>query len=186
MGKNRTPDLRHRGQAVGQDPGGIAAVFPGKHPMILKQKSPCHAGRSVHKRSVTCGGRDPARRAKKKPAATCFPGTDPVSSALRSLTSVFGMGTGMASAPWLPACIVHAFRPAPEAVAPAPAGFSLVQGKSPARGDGNMAKPRGLLVMLGCARRRACTCILSTWCSPRGLRTARGRRDVSSRGGLPA
>ena len=60
------------------------------------------------------------------------------------------------------------------------------RGKSPSRGDGNMAKPRGLLVMLGCARRRACTCILSTWCSPRGLRTARGRRDVSSRGGLPA
>ena len=53
-------------------------------------------------------------------------------------------------------------------------------------GDGNMAKPRGLLVPLGCARRRACTCGLSTWCSPRGLRTARGRRDVSSRGGLPA
>ena len=45
------------------------------------------------------------KKDKKKPAATCFPGTHPVSSALRSLTSVFGMGTGMASAPWLPACI---------------------------------------------------------------------------------
>ena len=39
----------------------------------------------------------------------------------------------------------------------------------PGRGHGNMAKPHALLVPLGCARRRACTCGLSTWCSPRGL-----------------
>ena len=40
---------------------------------------------------------------KKKPAATYFPGTDPVSSAPESLTSVFGMGTGIASPSWPPA-----------------------------------------------------------------------------------
>ena len=53
-------------------------------------------------------------------------------------------------------------------------------------GSDNMAKPRGLLVPLGCARHRACTCGLSTGCSLRDLRGALGASDVSSRGGLPA
>ena len=37
------------------------------------------------------------------------------------------------------------------------------------RGNGNMVKPHGLLVPLGCACRHACTCGLSTRCSPGGL-----------------
>ena len=46
------------------------------------------------------------------------------------------------------------------------------------REDDGEAKPRGLLVVLGCVRRRTCTCTLSTRWSAGGLRTARGRRDV--------
>ena len=38
--------------------------------------------------------------------------------------------------------------------------------------DGNMAGTRGLLVPLGCARHRACTCGLSTGWSIRALRGA--------------
>ena len=41
---------------------------------------------------------------KKKPAATYFPALA-VSSAQRCLTSVFGMGTGIATSPWPPAFI---------------------------------------------------------------------------------
>ena len=179
MGKIRTPDLRHRRQnltSVLSVP--VRTRRPTLHP---------NPGRNAKKKpSRGMDSRPEGPGAKKKPAATCFPGTDPVSSALRSLTSVFGMGTGMASAPWPPApmdCLI------------VPAGGTLRRrnpdggGKGPDpphSGDGNMAKPRGLLVALGCVRRRTCTCALSTWCSPRGLRTARGRGDVSSRGGLPA
>ena len=39
---------------------------------------------------------------KKSPAATYFRGAKPLSSARESLTSVFGMGTGIASPPWPP------------------------------------------------------------------------------------
>ena len=43
-----------------------------------------------------------AKKDKKKPAATYFPAIA-VSSALESLTSVFGMGTGITSPLWPPA-----------------------------------------------------------------------------------
>ena len=45
-------------------------------------------------------------------------------------------------------------------------------------GNGNMAKPHGLLVPLGCARRRACTCGLSTRYSPGGLQGDHVPRDA--------
>ena len=47
---------------------------------------------------------------KKKPAATYFPATKAVSSAQESLTSVFGMGTGIASPLWPPAFITRLYR----------------------------------------------------------------------------
>ena len=50
----------------------------------------------------------------KKPAATYFPAFA-VSSAQRCLTSVFGMGTGIATSPWPPASITM----------PAPVGSGL-------------------------------------------------------------
>ena len=106
-------------------------------------------------------------REKKKPAAAYFPALWAVSSALEGLTSVFGMGTGMAPPPWPPAVIVHVpcgggrIRPARGCI-PDTGGA----GRRPAWGAGGMAKPHGLLVPLGCARRRACTCGLSTrWCA---------------------
>ena len=46
--------------------------------------------------------RESCRLNKKKPAATYFPAIA-VSSALESLTSVFGMGTGITSPLWPPA-----------------------------------------------------------------------------------
>ena len=47
-------------------------------------------------------------------------------------------------------------------------GIKKKQHESPGKkvrrkGNDNMAKPHDLLVPLGCARRRACTCGLSTW-----------------------
>ena len=100
---------------------------------------------------------------KKKPAATYFPATKAVSSAQESLTSVFGMGTGIASPPWPPAIInlskqrktvrrrwcVHGIR-------------NGMYVKRPEGGKDNMVKPHDLLVMLGWTRHRAYTCILST------------------------
>ena len=91
---------------------------------------------------------------KKKPAATYFPGTDPVSSAQGSLTSVFGMGTGISSPPWPPALMFlmpSRHPPAgatPRGRAPQSIGKRTLS-DSPSGGSGNMAKPRGLLVMLG-------------------------------------
>ena len=41
-------------------------------------------------------------RTKKSPAATYFRAARALSSAQESLTSVFGMGTGIASPPWPP------------------------------------------------------------------------------------
>ena len=43
------------------------------------------------------------KKENKKPAASYFRGAGPLSSALWGLTSVFGMGTGMAPTPWPPA-----------------------------------------------------------------------------------
>lgn len=53
-------------------------------------------------------------------------------------------------------------------------------------GSDNMAKPPGRLVPLGCARRRACACGLSSPCSAGGLRRDLVPRDDCPRGGLPA
>ena len=85
-----------------------------------------------------------------------------VSSAQGSLASVFGMGTGMSSPPWRPAQSTSEY------------------GKRTGcpGGNGNMAKPHGLLVPLGCARRRACTCGLSTRYSPGGLQGDHVPRDA--------
>ena len=85
-----------------------------------------------------------------------------VSSAQGSLASVFGMGTGMSSPPWRPA------------------QSTMEYGKRTGcpGGNGNMAKPHGLLVPLGCARRRACTCGLSTRYSPGGLQGDHVPRDA--------
>ena len=100
-----------------------------------------------------------------------------LSSARGSLTSVFGMGTGISSPSWPPAFFRLSLR------------HDSTQGretKTDSKGNDNMAKPHGLLVMLGCVRRRTCTCILSTRCSPGGLQGTQGSWDVSSCGGLPA
>ena len=123
-------------------------------------------------------------RRKKSPAATYFRATKALSSAQESLTSVFGMGTGIASPPWPPDNNNQIItsnnegkkredkgrqkRPDRRREAPFP------------RGRRNMAKPRGLLVPLGCARRRACACGLSTRYCPGGLRWGRAPWDVSS------
>ena len=66
-------------------------------------------------------------------------------------------------------------------------GLSPPAGSAPARALGRcMAKPRGQLVRVSSARRRACTPRLSTWWSSRALRGALGPREVSSWEGLPA
>ncbi len=96
---------------------------------------------------------------------------------------MFGMGTGMAPPPWPPAFVLcRVFPQGAQLLRPRGAGKGSILWK---RGR-DMAKPRGLLVALGSARRRACTCALSTRCSPGGLRADSIRGDSSSRGGLPA
>ena len=47
-------------------------------------------------------------------------------------------------------------------------------------GRKDMARAHGLLVPLGCARRRACTCGLSTPCCAGGLEGSLAPWDVSS------
>ena len=87
---------------------------------------------------------------KKEPAATYFPALA-VSSAQESLTSVFGMGTGMASPPWPPARYEMpegAARTARVARGRSPRGRGAGR-KRRMREEDNMAKPHGLLVMLG-------------------------------------
>ena len=76
---------------------------------------------------------------------------DGVSSAQGCLTSVFGTGTGISTPPWPPA---HKNQ------------CQKARGKEGKLrrlgGNEDMARTHGLLVPLGCARRRACTCGLST------------------------
>ena len=82
---------------------------------------------------------------------------------------MFGMGTGIASPPWPPDMINNVNSPT-----------TGENREDEPRGRNNMAKPRGLLVSLGCARRRACACDLSTRYCPGGLRRGRAPWDVSS------
>ena len=91
-------------------------------------------------------------QAKKSPAAAYFPAARAVSSALESLTSVFGMGTGISSPLWPPDIY-----PCPSGRGPC--GHSgrrrtrphAQKGKAGERirGINNMVKPHDLLVMLG-------------------------------------
>ncbi len=68
-----------------------------------------------------------------------------------------------------------------------PAKEDLGTGKLPREaGSGDMAKPPGRLVPLGCARRRACACGLSSPCSAGGLRAGSLARGMTVLGaGFP-
>ena len=68
-------------------------------------------------------------------------------------------------------CLDHAAGPGLAGGRPAAPSGRKGKGNSgrPEKKEDNMAKPLALLVPLGCARRRACTCGLSTGCSIRGL-----------------
>ena len=86
---------------------------------------------------------------KKSLAATYFPTTKAVSSALESLTSVFGMGTGIASPLWPPdihylscnvPCVFHARTDTL---------FRKRNIYSMETEINNMVKPHDLLVLLG-------------------------------------
>ena len=118
---------------------------------------------------------------KKKLAATYFPAWA-VSSALESLTSVFGMGTGISSPLWPPA--FYTFSRQKILLQNLPASlhqwtfnsglkrykvlYSIWKKHSryPSNfftdGNDNMVKPHDLLVMLGSMHRCTYTCILST------------------------
>ena len=91
---------------------------------------------------------------RKKPAATYFPALA-VSSAQEGLTSVFGMGTGIAPPLWPPAIHCRVMHPGrmPQKRA-APRMREKRGRKSRAvgphgNGNDNMVKPHGLLVLLG-------------------------------------
>ena len=79
---------------------------------------------------------------------------------------MFGMGTGIASPPWPPAYYAWIMPPDRASRGERPAAPSGRKGRGnsgrPEKKEDNMAKPLALLVPLGCARRRACTCGLST------------------------
>ena len=123
-------------------------------------------------------------RTKKSPAATYFRASKALSSAQESLTSVFGMGTGIASPPWPPDRINRFNSSNNEGKKREDKGrkkWPDRRREAPfPRGRRHMAKPRGLLVPLGSARRRACACGLSTRYCPGGLRWGRAPWDVSS------
>ncbi len=85
---------------------------------------------------------------KKKAGSYLLSRDYPVSSAQESLTSVFGMGTGIASPLWPPAllsCLLKtAFRILHQACS-----FIQVRKQLSDYSNDNMVKPHGLLVLLG-------------------------------------
>ena len=90
---------------------------------------------------------------KKKPAATYFPARA-VSSAREGLTSVFGMGTGMTPPLWPPANNAVSWGSAPPQARRRPGGAGRGAPREGGMREGrgrndNMAKPHGLLVLLG-------------------------------------
>ena len=94
-------------------------------------------------------------KAKKKARRLpTFPPREAVSSALESLTSVFGMGTGISSPLWPPDNVYKSsFCPPACGSAPARQDTVLCEKPSPESpaygGINNMVKPHDLLVMLG-------------------------------------
>ena len=116
------------------------------------------------------------KKREKSLAATYFP-ADAVSSALESLTSVFGMGTGITSPLWPPGIInifrnnyhleLMRFRPVIVFI-PALSCRNLFRKHilfyllRRLLGNDNMVKPHDLLVLLGWTHYCAYTCSLST------------------------
>ncbi len=151
--------------STGEKPRGMAAGL-----------TPSRGSQKAKKKCLSLDRHSPHWGCIKKTGDFLLSRHRPVSSALGTLTSVFGMGTGISSPPWPPAFILNVNT-----------DTTTEKGNcKKAEQKDNMAKPHALLVPLGCARRRACTCGLSTRYSPGGLQGSHAPGEISSRGGLPA